>query len=424
MKTILEKILKVLAGKILKKYLPEVIAITGSVGKTSPKEQIQVVLAKHFSVQASFKNYNNEIGVPLTIIGEESPGKSLAGWLRVFKKAGSLLWGQKDYPQILVLEMGAQKPGDIDYLLGFVHPKIGVLTDISGSHLEYFGTLSKVEKEKRKIIERLPKKGVAIVNFDNELTRRAGEKAKSRVVSYGFSKRADVQATEVDIVYEKTPTMIKPAGISFKLITEGNVVPVLLPHILSPSQIYSALAAIVVGQIYNLNALEVLASLKKFMPPPGRLRLLKGIKQSWILDDTYNASPQSTKAALEVLGELEVIKGGKKIAVLGDMLELGKDTEKEHREAGFKVAESGVDLLITKGSLAKFIAQGAQKAGLDPSKIFTFSKNKEAGLFLQEKIEKGDIVLIKGSQGMYMEEIVKEVMAYPLRAKELLVRQD
>ncbi len=435
MKKIIELKLKFLAKLILKKYQPEVIGVTGSVGKTSAKEAIYTVLAAKFDhVRRSIKNYNNEIGVPLTIIGVDSPGNSFFGWLKVCLKAWRLILVQdKKYPQILVLEMAVDRPGDMKYLLSIVKCRIGVVTMIGPVHLEFFGSIDKIKNEKGYLIKSLNKNGWAILNYDNEKIRQIKETSRARVLTYGFSQRANIRAQEIKTHFtarqEINQNLIPNKGannllgINFKLSYNGSVVPVFLPRVLGQAAVYAALAAAGVGIVYDLNLVEIAEALGKLKFPPGRMNLVPGIKYTLIIDDTYNASPQSVMAALDVLYEIPVPDGARKYAVLGDMLELGSYSEEGHRAVGRYVAKTKVDKLIVVGERSRDIARGARDAGLSEDDIFHFPYPEEAGLSLQERIKEGDLILVKGSQGIRMEKIVKEIMADPLHAKDLLVRQ-
>lgn len=421
MKKFIQKQLKILAKAIIKKYNPDIIGITGSVGKSSAKEAIKKVLESSFQVRASIKNYNNEIGLPLSVIGVESPSKSIFGWIKVFTKAiGLILIKDKNYPKILILEMGADRQGDIEYLLEMAPCKIGVVTAVSEAHTEFLGNLQKIEKEKRKIVEHLSANKFAVLNMDSELTYKMKDKTKARVISFGFNNEATVRAVDVNINYDSKGEV---SGTNFKLQCGGNIVPIFLENIFSSSQIYGVLIAASVGFIYEMNLIEITQQLKNFKPLPGRMNLINGVKHTVIIDDSYNSSPASVKAALETMREIKLSAGAKRFAVLGDMLELGNQTEQHHRDIGVSVVENNIDILITKGEAAREIANGAIKAGMKEDKIFSFSGNGKAGRFLQEQISKNDLILIKGSQGMRMEKIVKEIMAKPMKAKELLVRQ-
>lgn len=418
MRKIVQKILKILAKLVLDKYKPEVIAITGSVGKTSAREVIYAVLKSKFSVRQSAKNYNNEIGVPLSILGCAASGKSFLGWLKIFCRGLNLLFKtDKNYPRILVLEMAADKIGDIKYLASFVPRKVGVITSVEKVHLEHFESLEKIAAEKQCLIEGLKNNAWAALNADNDLVYKMAKNTKAEILFFGFSEKAQVRAAEINISEKEG---LK--GISFKLLYDGKVIPVFLPQTLGKQQVYAALAAVCLGIIYGMNLVEITEALKEFKSPSGRMNLISAVKNALIIDDTYNASPVSMIAALETLESISAVKG-RKIAILGDMLELGSYTEEGHKEVGGKAAQV-VNLLITVGEKARDIGRGAAKAGLSSDLIFTFTDLAAAGKFAQDRIKEGDLILIKGSQGARMEKITKELMAEPLRAKELLVRQE
>jgi len=428
MKKLIQLKLRILAKMILAKYQPEVIGITGSVGKTSTKEAIYYVLKTKLSVRRNIKNYNNEIGLPLTIIGINSPGKSLLGWVRVFIKAAKLLIiKDPTYPKILILEMGADKPGDMEYLTGMVKCKIGVVTMIGPVHLEQFGSIEKIQSEKSILLKGLIKSGWAIINRDDERVMAIANKIRSNgisIITFGLSKDADMLAQEVKLSFNRSGHDRELKGLSYKLSYQGAAVPVLLPKVLGRSNVYATLAAVAVAMAYGFNLIEAASALKNYLPPKGRMNLINGIKNTLIIDDTYNASPQSTIAALNTLNQLETLKGAQKYAVLGDMLELGSLSVAGHREVGRVVAEAGINKLIAVGERASDIARGAVDAGMAKDSIFHFAKAEEAGKFIQDRLNQDDVILVKGSQGIRMEKVVLEIMAEPLRAKELLVRQD
>ena len=423
LKNILNYILKILSKKIIQKYRPDVIGITGSIGKTSTKEAIYLVLKTKFNTRKSYKNYNNEVGIPLAIIGvEKSPNHSVFGWIgTILKGINLLLITDKNYPEILVLEMGADKPGDIAYLTDIAPCKIGVLTHISHSHTEMFKTIKKIAQEKRVIVSHLQRDGFAVLNFDNELVMQTSSLTKAEVITFGFKEGAAFQATDVNIITNEKNNW--PTGLNFKLNFEGNIVPVFLPGAIATHLIPSILSAIAVGHILGINIVEAGSALRNLEPLAGHMRIIDGIKNTLLIDDTYNSSPDAAKSALITLSKIQTIENTKKIAVLADMLELGSETIDTHREIGHKVAELGIDFLITVGEASKHTAAAAREAGLSDNQIASFSDSESAGKFLQEKLRTGDVVLIKGSQGMRMEKIVKEVMAEPLDAPKLLVRQ-
>jgi UDP-N-acetylmuramyl pentapeptide synthase len=416
--------LKWSARIILAKYHPKIIGITGSVGKTSAKEAVFCVLNGKFRVRRSLKNYNNEFGLPLSIIGADSPGKNIFGWVKVFFKAWALIiFRDKNFPEILILEMGVDKVGDMDYLNSIVHCDIGIITGIGEAHLENFGTVEKIQKEKGKILENLKKSGYAILNFDNELSRALAAKSKVRVMSYGLQPGADLLADNLKFKFEEEKKLDNLLGLTFKASYSGAMVPVILPNVIGSGAVYAALAAIAAGLALEMHLVEIASALQNFVSPKGRMKLIKGVKNSLIIDDTYNASPQSSLAAVDFVKKIETETPFRKIAIFGDMLELGSYSEAGHREVGRAIAATKFDLLITVGERSRDIGRGAEDAGMSVDKIFNFSHNKEAGIFAQERMRAGDLLLIKGSQGARMEQVVKELMGEPLRAEELLVRQ-
>jgi len=360
--------------------------------------------------------------LPLTIIGVVSPGRSIGGWLAIMFKALSLLIiKDKNYPQILILEMGVDKPGDMDYLNNIVRLDTAVLTMIGVSHLENFGTQAKLAAEKKKILNNLNRNGWAIINYDN--AREAVADAKNKVITYGLSDGADVQATNLIFKFQDANAEDDLLGINFKIAYKEAYIPVLLPRAISRTAVSAAMAGFAVGLAHDLNPVDIAMSLSEFTPPRGRMNLLAGLNGSLIIDDTYNAAPQSTLAALEVLDEMQPEKTKHKWVVLADMLELGEASEQGHWEAGKRVAQIKKANLLTLGQEALYIGIGAREHKMKEQQMQHFSNQTEIIEFLSERLEPGDIVLVKGSQGMRMEKVVKGLMAEPEKAGELLVRQ-
>ncbi|MBT4210044.1 MAG: UDP-N-acetylmuramoyl-tripeptide--D-alanyl-D-alanine ligase [Candidatus Komeilibacteria bacterium] len=418
MKKILHFILKILAKAVINKYQPKVIAITGSVGKTSAKEAIAVVLRAKFNTRTPSKNFNNEIGTPLTILGQEnSPGKNILAWLWIFILAIKLvLIKDKNYPEVLVLEMGADKPGDIKYLTAIASPDISIITAIGSSHIEFFRTIDNIVKEKSTILDRLNKNGLAILNNDDVNLVKVIKDYKRKIFTFGKKEGSNVRISEINIT-NKDNTY----GTSFKLTHSGSEVPMFLPYVLGWQHAYAAASAALVALYLDMNLVDIAKQLLEYKPARGRTNLIRGIKNTWIIDDSYNASPQSAKAALDLLSNMP--SEGRKIAVLGDMLELGALTEEAHQEVGRELIRLGIDYLFVVGEKSRDIARGAKAAGMDQDNIYHFPFTKEAGVFLQERLKENDIILVKGSRGAKMEQIVYEIMAKPWRAKDLLVGQ-
>ena len=398
----LQKILKVFAKATLRKYQPQIVIIVGSVGKTSTKEAIYTVLAEKFKVRKSIKNYNNEVGVPLTILGSLSGEKSFLSWFKVFLKAIFLnLFRDKNYPRLLVLETAADKPGDLEYLMKIISKKllkVVVLTGITPVHLEFFGNINNIFKEKTIPFSYLDKDGFAIVNKDDCDFEKVREKIHSKLLTYGLSKDADLKTQEID--YAET-------GLKFKFIYKNRIVSSELKGAVAEYQLYPLLGAAAVGISFNLSLNEALKSLRKYQILPGRMQKLKGMKRTTIIDDTYNSSPEAAKKALRALVDFPF--GKRKIAVLGDMLELGRNSEKLHREIGEILAKLEIDYLITFGEEAKYIFEEARKTGFPSSQSFQFEDIEKAADFIRNLINSDDVLLIKGSRAMKMEEIVKKL---------------
>lgn len=419
LKHTLEKLLGILARAVVRKYRPKVVAITGSVGKTTTRAACVAVLSASFRVRGSAKNYNNELGVPISILGCDAPGHSIFKWVSVFLKGMWLLVVNDPlFPQVLVLEMGADHPGDIPYLMSIAPPDVGVVTAVSAAHTEFFNSVDGVLAEKKNLVTLLSDDKFAVINADDENLRKIVEEISASKSSFGFSSAATIRAEENSVVYGEDG---KPSGMHAEVRVDGSEFGVLIPRALGRPVVYAALAAIAVGRAMDLGFDEIQAGLAAFEPPAGRLRILEGIKRTTIIDDTYNSSPRAAREALDTLASIAT--SGHRYAVLGDMLELGQLTEDAHREIGLHVAACKIDVLITIGSASRFTAQAAQEGGLDEDHVFSFDAAAEAGSFLQERLHEGDVVLIKGSQGVRCERVVKEVMAEPLDAEKLIVRQ-
>jgi UDP-N-acetylmuramoyl-tripeptide--D-alanyl-D-alanine ligase len=414
---LLELILRLMAKTVLlRRRKVRIVGITGSIGKSSAKEAIFAVLCQKFNVRRNEKNYNNEIGLPLTIIGAKSGNRSIWGWLRVFLQWLWVVFGWGKYPEILILEMGVDHPKDMDYLLSFIRPEVGVVTNISSSHLEFFKTLENIAKEKGKLIEALPSDGLAVLNNDDDLVLGMKEEIEAPFSTFGFGEFAEVSASNAALVYEDG--MLQ--GITFKLSYAGSILPMRLPGIIAPHLIYAALSAVAVGIYFKLNLVEIAEALTNFTSLSGRMKLVRGIKNSMLIDDTYNASPSSTLSALQVLEE---ISAERKIAVLGDMLELGEESEKGHEEVAQKVFAMKADKFLVVGDRMKKAAEKRRPNNYPEENILFFADPMNAGKALQSILHSGDVVLVKGSQGMRMEKVVEEVMNDPQKANELLCRQ-
>lgn len=421
----LQFVLKLLARSILRKYQPTVVGITGSIGKTSTKEAVFAVLSGSYETRRNIKNYNNEIGVPLTILGVDSPGGNLLGWFKViWTGIRQLIILNKDYPEVLVLEMAADHPGDIAYLTRLAPCQIGIITTIAPVHLEFFQTLENVRLEKQIMVTHLQPGAWAIINGDcKELTDHLPA-LPAQVMTYGINPDNKLWASEIGFVEAEKNNTPYIAGLRGKLHYAQAVVPFYLPGILGDHYVYSALAAAAAGIIMDINLVTITERLRQFQPPLGRLNLLAGLKQSWLIDDTYNSSPQAAVASLRVLKIFPKLATAKKIVVLGDMNELGDYTEAGHKLVGQAVVANEVDCLVTFGEKSKIILDSAIEQGFDQAVARHFNTPEELIVYLKKILTPGDVVLLKGSQaGIRLEKVVKAIMAHPESAQELLVRQ-
>lgn len=414
----LETALRYMALAVLRWKKPIVVGITGSVGKSSAKEAVATVLRSRFRIRASVGNMNNEIGIPLTIIGSGPCGRSLGKWLLVpvyFLRA--LLASRSKYPEVLVLELGIDRIGDMEYLLGFLKPDIGILTSIATSHLEFFKTISTVAREKGKLVQAIPRTGCSVLNADDDRVLKFREKTKSKVFTYGFSEKAEIRATNISFFRDASGV---PVGTSFKLEYEGKIIPVRLTNVIAEHHISAALAAAAVGIFLRISVLDVATALGEFRSLPGRMRLLEGIRHSLVIDDTYNASPKSLKAALNTLRN---IGDARKFVALGDMLELGTESDSSHAAVAEWVLDGGIDEAFFVGKRMEKTAEILENRGFSHGRIHVFSTPEQLGESLANSLCGGDVVLVKGSQGMRLEKAVEMALEDPSRSRGLLCRQ-
>lgn len=420
MKKIIQKILKILAKLILKKYKPKVIGITGSVGKTGTKEAINYLLRDKFFVHTNPKNYNNEFGLPLTIIGSLSPKKSVLGWLKVFLKAFNLIIFKKKYPQILILEMGIDRPGDMDYLTSIVKPDISIVSAVSHSHIEFFSSLEKIKEEKQKIVKNTKNNGLVILNSDDELVYKMKDISQTSVLFYGLNDKADLKA--FDLNYRFIENLEYFGGLHAKLNYNGSVLPLELSKILSKAGLYSVLSAILVGLRLGLNLVDITSKFKNYSLPVGRMNYIKGINNCHIIDDSYNASPASTILAIKTLARLKV--SGKKYLILGDLLEIGNYQKTAFNLLAQEIKKTKIDYLVLKGDLIKDLKIDLELISYPREKLKVFFSSNEVADFLKANLKENDLVLVKGSQGARMEKITYEIIKDKKRASETLVRQE
>lgn len=413
---------------VLRKYKPNVIAVTGSVGKTSTKDAIFAALQKTEHVRKSQKSFNSEVGIPLTILGAQNAWSNPFRWLLTIIDGLFLIIFTAAYPKWLVLEVGADRPGDIRSLSGWLHTQVVVITRLPDVpvHVEYFDSPEAVIEEKASLINTLVPGGTLVLSGDDARTRalerRLPEVEGAKLLTFGFGDECDVRGEGIEALRD-TPEGW-PVGMSATIVAGDDRAKLNIRGVLGKHSFLPTLGAAAVAVALGKSLGQAVDGLRAYDPPPGRMRLIPGIKDTLIIDDTYNSSPAAVAAALEALNLCTSdVHTGRKIAVLGDMLELGRASVGEHKKLGALCAKH-CQLLLTVGFRAHDVAEGALDNGMADADILQFEDSSKAGAELQNLVKEGDVVLCKGSQGMRMERIVKELMADPTKAPELLVRQD
>jgi UDP-N-acetylmuramoyl-tripeptide--D-alanyl-D-alanine ligase len=349
------------------RFDPLVVGVTGSIAKTSTKEAIAAVLGERFVTLKNEGNQNNEIGLPLTVLrlGPEH--------------------------EAAVLEMGMYAGGEIADLAAIARPRIGVVTAVQPVHLARIGTLEAIEQAKGELLEALPRDGRAVLNADDVRVRRMAGRTEAPALTYGFAADADVRAEDV--------RSAGTDGMRFTLRTRDGRVPVSVPT-LGRLAVHNALAGAATGLAAGLSLDEIAAGLARGWSAPHRTELVRAGGVT-IVDDSYNASPASVTAALDLLGGLP----GRRVAVLGEMLELGDGHEAGHRAVG-EAAAAIADLLVVVGAGATGIADGAVAAGLAPGKIVRATTREVAFDLLMPRLRDGDVVLVKASRGVELDLLV------------------
>jgi len=350
-----------------------VVAVTGSNGKTTTKEMVADVLAQRWPVLRTEGNLNNRIGVPQTLF-RLAPRHKAA-----------------------VIEMGVDQTGQTARLCEITRPTIGLITNIGPDHLEFFGTMDVSAQAKGELLEFLPPEGHAVLNADDAYFGYLASRARCDVLSFGLSAKAQVRAERL--------TLGSRQGTQFHLRLPGRSKPQLVSmRVHGMHNVLNALAAAAVGHAMGLSPVTIAEGLARFRPAAMRSQVLTvgGIR---IINDCYNANPASMKAAIDLL--LALGADSRSVAVLGDMLELGPSAPALHREVGAYLAERGVTQLIACGALGKLVAEGARSAGMAPERVLHEPDAVRAGAALQALVKEGDVVLVKASRGMKMEQAVE-----------------
>ena len=350
-----------------RKFDIPIVAITGSNGKTTTKDLTAGVLSSKYNVHKTNANFNNEIGLPFT-----------------------LLQMQHNH-DIAVVEMGMRGIGHIKDLTIIAEPNIGIVTNVGETHMELLGNVDNIAKAKSELVEAIPDNGLVILNADDEHVKKMSQRTKAKVIFFGIDNEADVRA--FDIKYFDTNTL-------FNYSYDGKIYKCKIP-LVGKHNVYNALAAIAVGLQMELTQEEIQKGLDKLSLSAMRLAVMK-VKEYTFINDAYNASPMSMKAAIE---SLNTIAQKRKIAVLGDMLELGSIAVEAHRKIGDILAENKIDMVVTLGEYAKNIACQARIKGI--SEVYEAKDHDEIKSILRIKLQIGDTVLLKGSRGMKMEKTLE-----------------
>ena len=398
MSKILQSYLRFWASRYLKRVKPRIIAVTGSAGKTSTKEAIFEVLKVAFGreVRRSEGNLNTIYGVPLAILGYKKPPVPLDRpfspwpWIPIIFTAPFKIFSNSR-TRYLILEIAADKPGDINFTTSYVKPDIAVITNLGSAHLEIFGSLEKIIAEKTGILQALAPGGWAVLNADDENLKKIAAKDDWQTKTFAIKGTADIYAR--NIVTEIND--FKPLTKFQIIIEEGKFLATTLT-LGRQTNIYTALAATALGTIFNLSKEQILEGIKNIRPEKHRLEVFRGKHQSIIIDDCYNANPLSMRAALDTL---KILPAKRKIAVLGDMLELGKISDEAHRLIG-EYARQVADEIIATGEKAK--QYQASEYFIDKKDLIDYLLNKASV---------GDTILIKASRALAFEKIVEALRA-------------
>lgn len=367
----LQALQELAAQYLAAKELP-VVAVTGSNGKTTTKDLIAAVLSSQFSVHKTYENYNNEIGVPLTILGLQ------------------------EQHQVLVVEMGMRGEGQIEALTNIAPPDIAVITNIHPVHLELLGSIQNISAAKSEILTGLKPEGIAVLNGDDQLVRSVGKKAR-RKVFYGFEPNNDLRASRLE--YDNYGRM------QFDCHWQHQIYAAVI-NIPGKHNVSNSLAALAVGMQFGVSLSDGIASLRNSKLSKMRLEIISGVNEITIVNDAYNASPASMRAALDIVKELET--KGKKIVILGDMLELGDLSERSHQSIGGYAAAVS-DMIIAVGNYAHHYQQGAKKAGFPNNSIKIYSSVELLIEDIHRYIKKQDLVLVKASRALQLERVVEAV---------------
>lgn len=412
-------LLAILARAVIRRYKPKVVMVTGSVGKTSTKDAVAAVLMTRFLVRKSDKSFNSEFGVPFTVLGVDNPWRNPFAWFAVLKRALALLFLPNHYPNMLVLEVGSGKPGDLAHILKMVAPDAVVVTCLPEIpvHVEAYASPEAVREEEFSPAYALQASAPLIIPADDSYTLHSAIRTPARIFSYGTAEGAAVRLVGEDF-YESEQRIIGMRAV-IEIASDSGIPEqkgeVVVKGSVGHTQLLPAAAAIAAGIAFNIPLSESLAALEAYEPPPGRGRLLHGRNGTVIIDDSYNASPAAVEQALATLKTFPRAK--RRIAVLGDMLELGRYSVKEHQRIA-AIADQSADLVAAVGIRARAFTVAPAHA-----EVVQYDNARTAAEALPKLIREGDVLLVKGSQSIRIERVVEALLANPAD-RTLLVRQE
>ncbi|MCD4784730.1 MAG: UDP-N-acetylmuramoyl-tripeptide--D-alanyl-D-alanine ligase [Candidatus Eremiobacteraeota bacterium] len=363
-----------IACNYLRQFHIPVVAITGSNGKTTTKDILAHLLSQKYKVLKSLKNYNNEIGVPTTVM-QLTPDI-----------------------EVLIVELAMRGVGQIRELARIVSPDIALITNIGEAHFELLGSIEAIAQTKSEILEYLAPHGFAVLNADDNWYSWLSGKSGAQVVSFGMKNDAGIQ-----LIDKKDLGL---GGFDLDVKIENREFSFHLP-LLGVHNIYNSLSAIAIAHCLRLSPQQISEGMKTLIPSDKRMEVRQSAGGWTVLNDSYNASPASTQGALDIMKRLPCT--GRRIAVLGDMLELGEIAQDSHREVGVKVNEYGIDYLLVEGELGAQIATGARMSGMNSDRVIELENNERIYEKLKSIVKKGDIILVKGSRLMKMEEIAEKL---------------
>jgi UDP-N-acetylmuramyl pentapeptide synthase len=412
-KLVVALILALLARAVVRRYRPHIVMVTGSVGKTSTKDAVAAVLATRFFVRKSEKSFNSEFGVPFTILGVDNPWNNPLAWFSLMKRAVALLVLPNHYPKMLVLEVGADKPGDLARILRIVTPDAVVVTQLPEIpvHVEAYASPEAVREEEFSPAYALRAAAPLIISADDPYAVQNAMRTSARVISFGMAKTATVHIGKIDFSESEG----KVDGMSAEISVNKENANLIVKGSVGTTQIFPGAAALAVAFAFDISLPNALKALEAYEPPPGRGRLLPGKNGSLIIDDSYNASPVAVAYALATLKSFP--HAVRRIAVLGDMLELGRYSVIEHERIG-AIARNSADIIAAVGIRSRTFASSEGNA-----EVVVFDNVNVAALALADMVRPGDVILVKGSQSIRTEKIAKVLLAHPADVSRL-VRQE